>query len=134
MQRGIDRAASQERPQPSESQREQVYAILHDTECEEEPQPHSWREHLPWDDDYYEKDAAALADALIAHFSQERPQPDEALEAFREILTKLIRQYHGVAHSHLGRAKRGGSWLYCDDRWCSDIRTVLSIPESEEPR
>jgi hypothetical protein len=49
-----------------------------------------------------------------------------ALEAIREILTKLIRQYHGAVHS-------GGAWFYCDDRWCADMRKVLSVPESEEP-
>ena len=60
-------------------------------------------------------DAIRLLDEYVAA----RSTPAEALDAFREILTKLIRQYHGVAHSD-------GSWLRCDDRWCADMRQVLS--------
>lgn len=42
-----------------------------------------------------------------------------------EMLRKVIRQYHGIAHSHLGKALRGGSWTHCEDRWCVDVRKVL---------
>ena len=48
----------------------------------------------------------------------------EGLDVLASILTKLIRQYHGVAHS-------GGSWTHCDDRWCTDMQEVLSLSPQE---
>jgi CBS-domain-containing membrane protein len=66
------------------------------------------------------RDSRETVRGLLPAIEREAAAPaTEALDVIREILTKLIRQYHGVAHS-------GGSWLNCDDRWCADLRKVLT--------
>ena len=86
-----------------------------------EPRTEAGRNMLMWLGSTQRPGTYPIRDAILAieaEAIQGAAPRAEGLDALASILRKLIRQYHGVAHG-------GGSWLFCDDRWCADMREVL---------
>ena len=62
--------------EPSLDTREAIIEILHRYECDEEPLPHDWREHLPYDEpEVHPNRIDALAD-LFARLDEGSATPD----------------------------------------------------------